>query len=296
MDQRKRLSQKLLSIFHLSFRTFSLGLKVAILICLVGSFLFLWGFSQIPSDKQIKGCLTTEMYKVHLCPGTDSYAKLNSISPYLPKAVVLTEDGTFWNHHGFDLQEMQNSLKSNLEKGRFARGGSTISQQLAKNMFLSKDKTLVRKLIEAIITVRLEKVLTKKEIMEKYLNVVQFGKDIYGIKQASQFYFKKDPKDLTMLESAFFAFLLPSPEIYSKSFYKKKLTPFAQKRLTEIIDRLYQYNYVTDAEYLASKAELEYFLTGQEPPVMDPSLDNMDEESAEPDSAALDDVTTETSI
>jgi monofunctional biosynthetic peptidoglycan transglycosylase len=256
----------------------------------------LWGFSQIPSDKQIKGCLTTEMYKVHLCPGSDGYAKLNAISPYLPKAVVLTEDGTFWSHHGFDLQEMQNSLKSNLEKGRFARGGSTISQQLAKNMFLTKDKTLVRKLIEAIITVRLEKVLTKKEIMEKYLNVVQFGKDIYGIKQAAQFYFKKDPKDLSLLESAFFAFLLPSPEIYSKSFYKKKLTPFAQRRLTEIIDRLYQYNYVTDSEYLASKAELEYFLTGQEPPVMDPNLDNIDEETAEPDSAVLDETAPESTI
>lgn len=271
-----------MTIGRISFNTFSLGLKVAIVICISLGVFLLWGFSKIPSDKQIKGCLTTEMYKVQLCPGTNTYSKLNSISPYLPKAVVLTEDGSFWNHHGFDLQEMQNSLKSNLEKGRFARGGSTITQQLAKNLFLSKEKTLIRKFVEAVITVRIEKVLTKKEIMERYLNVVQFGKDIYGIKQGAQFYFKKDPKDLTLLESAFFAFLLPNPEVYSKSFYKKKLTPFAQRRLSEILDRLYQYSYVGDAEYLASKAELEYFLTGQQPPVMDPNLEQIDEETAEP--------------
>ncbi len=257
---------------------------MAILIVLILGFAFLWGFSKIPSDKTIKGCLTTEMYKVNLCPGSKTYTKLSGISPHLPKAVVLTEDGTFWNHHGFDLQEMQNSLKSNLEKGKFARGGSTITQQLAKNMFLSKDKTLVRKFIEAIITVRIEKVLTKKEIMERYLNVVQLGKDIYGVKQASQFYFKKDPSQLSLLESAFFAFLLPSPEVYSKSFYKKKLTPFAKKRLNEIVDRLYQYNYINDDSYLTAKAELEYFLTGQEPPVIDPDLDQMSEENAETDS------------
>lgn len=284
MDQRKRTFKKFITLGKISFATLSLGLKVAILIGLFMGIGLLWGLSQIPSDKQIKGCITTELYKVHLCPGTESYAKLSNISPYLPKVVVLTEDSSFWNHRGFDLQEMQNSLKSNLEKGRFARGGSTISQQLAKNLFLSKEKTLSRKFIEAIITVRLEKVLSKKEIMEKYLNVVQFGKDIYGIKQAAQFYFKKDPKQLTLLESAFFAFLLPNPEVYSKSFYKKKLTPFAQKRLNEIIDRLYQYSFVSDDEYLASKAELEYFLTGQEPPVMDPNLENVDEELVEEES------------
>jgi monofunctional biosynthetic peptidoglycan transglycosylase len=265
----------------LSLSTFSLGLRVAVFITVVMGLIFLWGFSQIPSDKKIKGCLTTEMYKVNLCPDSGSYAKLSNISPYVAKAVVLTEDGSFWTHHGFDLQEMQNSLKSNLEKGRFARGGSTISQQLAKNLFLNKDKTLLRKFIEAIITVRLEKVLTKKEIMEKYLNVVQLGKDIYGVKQASQFYFKKEPSELSLVESAFFAFLLPSPEVYSKSFYKKKLTPFAQKRLSEIIDRLYQYHMVTDNEYLTARADLEYFLTGQTPPTMDPNLEQINEESVE---------------
>jgi monofunctional glycosyltransferase len=283
MDQRKRTSSKLKKVGQLSFETLSLGLKVAVFICLCLGLIFMWSFAQIPSDKEIKGCITTEMYKVNLCPGSNTYSKLGNISPFLPKAIVLTEDGAFWNHHGFDLQEMQNSLKKNLEKGKFARGGSTISQQLAKNMFLTKDKTLTRKFIEAIITVRLEKVLTKKEIMERYLNVVQLGKDIYGVKQASHFYFKKDPSQLSLVESAFFAFLLPNPEVYSKSFYKKKLTPFANKRLREIVDRLYQYNYIGDDQYVSAKADLDYFLTGQSPPVIDPNLEEINEEEAEVD-------------
>lgn len=281
MDQRKRVSDKLLGRGSVWFQTLSLGLKVTLLIVLLFSFVLLWGLAQIPTDKEIRGCMVTKMYKVSLCPGTNNYSKLSNISQYLQKSVVLTEDSTFWTHQGFDLQEMQNSLKSNLEKGRYARGGSTISQQLAKNLFLSKDKTLVRKLLEAIITVRLEKTLSKKEILERYLNVVQFGKDIFGVKQAAQFYFKKSPANLSLLESAFLTYLLPSPEIYSKSFYKKSLTPFAKKRLNTIVDRMYQYDRVTESEYLTAKAELEYFLTGQEPPVIDPAIEEINEEDVE---------------
>jgi monofunctional biosynthetic peptidoglycan transglycosylase len=280
MDQGKRTFSKLLAVGKISLRTLSLSLKVALFVSLIVAFLFFWGISQIPSNKDIKGCITTKLYKVHLCPGSDTYTKLGNISNYLQKSVVLTEDSSFWTHQGFDLQEMQNSLKSNLEKGRFARGGSTITQQLAKNLFLSKEKTLTRKFFEAIITVRLEKVLNKKEILERYLNVVQFGKDLYGIKQAARFYFKKNPGELDVVESAFLTFLLPNPEIYSKSYFKKQLTPFARKRLNTIVDRLYQYQRISEPEYLSAKAELEYFLTGHGAPVIDPALDQLNEEDA----------------
>jgi monofunctional biosynthetic peptidoglycan transglycosylase len=225
--------------------------------------------------------MTTSLYHVHLCPGTDSYVRLNQISQYLQKAVVLTEDSSFWTHEGFDLHEMQNSLKANLEKGKFARGGSTITQQLAKNLFLSKEKTLSRKILEAVITVRIEKTLSKKDILERYLNVVQFGKDIYGVKSAAKFYFSKTPENLSLAESAFLVFLLPNPEVYAKSFYKKQLTPFAKTRLNTIVDRMYQYDRVTESEYLAAKSELQYFLTGEEPIVIDPSIESVNEEDAE---------------
>lgn len=261
--------------------TLSLLLKVGLLLSLLLLFIVGWIFAQVPTDKEIRGCMTTKMYQVHLCPGSKSYVKLGNISSSLQKAVVLTEDSNFWNHHGFDLQEIQNSLKANLERGKLARGGSTITQQLAKNLFLSKDKTFSRKAIEALITMRVEKVLSKKEILERYLNVVQFGKNIYGVQAASQFYFKKSPGNLDVVESAFLAFLLPSPEGYSKSFYKKSLTPFAKKRLHQIVDRLYQYNRIDEESYLNAKSELEYFLTGQEAPIVDPEVDAIDEEQIE---------------
>jgi monofunctional biosynthetic peptidoglycan transglycosylase len=264
-------------------KTLKLSIKIIVFFVLVFSVAGLWLFSKIPSDKTIRGCLTTEMYKVDLCPGSAKYISLRNVSPYLQRAIVLTEDGSFWQHNGFDLQELQISLKTNLEKGRFARGGSTITQQLSKNMFLTKEKTIFRKIVEAIITVRIEKVLSKKEILERYLNVVQFGKNVFGIKQASQYYFKKEPRELSLTESAFLAFLLPGPEVYSKSFYKKKLTPFAENRLNQILDRLYQYNSVDESEYVTAKAELAYFLTGEEPPSIDPALDLLSEEEVKDD-------------
>ncbi|PIS11511.1 MAG: monofunctional biosynthetic peptidoglycan transglycosylase [Bdellovibrio sp. CG10_big_fil_rev_8_21_14_0_10_47_8] len=267
---------------YLTKKTLLLLAKVIGAMALVIGLVCLWLFSKIPTNQEIKGCLTTKMYHVKLCPSSGQYVRLSQISNYLQKSVVLSEDSSFWTHQGFDLQEIQNSLKSNLEKGRFVRGGSTITQQLAKNMFLSKEKTLGRKIVEAFITIRIEKVLSKKEILERYLNVVQFGKELFGVKQAAAFYFKKDPQDLDVVESTFLTFLLPNPEVYSKSFYKQHLTAFAQERLRQMIDRLYQYNRISEEEYLTAKSELEYFLTGKEPPVIDPAIDDLNEEEAEP--------------
>ena len=265
----------------ITINTLSLLLKVGLVLSLLLLLAVGWVLSQVPTDKEIRGCMTTKMYAVNLCPGSGKYVRLNNISAYLQKAVVLTEDSNFWNHRGFDLQEIQNSLKANLEKGKMARGGSTITQQLAKNLFLTREKTLTRKGIEALITMRIEKALSKKEILERYLNVVQFGKNIYGVQAAAQFYFKKSPANLSVVEASYLAFLLPSPEAYSKSYFKKSLTPFAHKRIHQIVDRMYQYNRINEEEYLQGKADLEYFLTGQEAPVIDPALDAIDEETVE---------------
>ena len=235
---------------------------------------------QIPSEKEIRSCMTTKLYKVHLCPGSPQYVKYSQISPYLTKAVVMTEDSAFWQHNGFDFSELQKSLETNLKKGRYARGGSTITQQLAKNLYLSKDKTLTRKGLEALITMKLEKTLSKKEIIERYLNVVQFGKDIYGVKKAAQFYFQKSPSQLDIVESAFLAFLLPSPENYSKSFARKELTPFARKRLNQIIDQLYEYERINSAEYETARIRLAG-LWKKEAVIEDPAIEAIDEEQVE---------------
>jgi monofunctional biosynthetic peptidoglycan transglycosylase len=255
MDEGKRLFEMILKTARLAIYSL-LGLGALFL--LVG----LYFYSYIPSRKEIRGCMTTKMFQVNLCPGSPSYVPLVKISQNLQKAVVLTEDSAFWDHSGFDLKELQRSFEKNMAKGSFVRGGSTITQQLAKNLFLTPEKTLQRKALEALITLQIEKNLSKKEILERYLNVVQFGRNMYGVKEAAKYYFKKDPSQLSVVESAFLAFLLPSPEKYSVSFFKKKLTPFARKRLNDIINNLYRYSRIDEEQYQVAKQQVDYFIQG----------------------------------
>lgn len=239
----KSISKKIIYIF-ISIFAFSL-------------FLFwLW----LPSGKTIKGCLKTTMFEVELCPGSKNYVKLDQISKFLPNSIILTEDSTFYQHNGFDQDGIERCYEKFKEKNRIVCGGSTITQQLAKNMFLSKNKTFIRKGVEALITIQIERSLTKKEILERYLNIVQFGKNIFGVKQAAQFYFKKSPSALTLLESAFLAMVLPNPEKYSQSYYRKDLTKFARRRLSQIIENSYKYKRISSEDYLLATDSLDSFL------------------------------------
>lgn len=126
-------------------------------------------------------------------------------------AVIVAEDGMFWSHSGFDWFEFRESLERNLKEGRAARGASTITQQLVKNLFLSSSKNPLRKLKEWILTWRTEKVLSKSRILELYLNVIEWGRGIYGIEAASQYYFKKSASQLSRAEGAKLAAIIPSP-------------------------------------------------------------------------------------
>jgi monofunctional biosynthetic peptidoglycan transglycosylase len=214
----------------------------------------------IPPEDQIKGCITTTMFNVDLCPQNKNYVHLKNISTYLQRTLILTEDSRFYTHHGFDSEGIEHCIEKLKEKKRIVCGGSTLSQQLAKNMFLSKNKTFIRKGLEALITIKIEKTLTKKEILEKYLNVVQFGKNIFGIKQAATFYFKKSPSQLDPVESAFLAMILPSPEKYSQSYFRKELTHFARRRISKILEDMYKYKSMDEEQYVTSMAKLESFL------------------------------------
>lgn len=229
---------------------------------LTGTAIYL--LSYIPTEKEIKGCMVTKMYKVRLCPGSSEYVPLRQISSHMVKSVILTEDSNFYNHNGFDWDAIQASAEANFESGKYLRGGSTISQQLAKNMFLTRDKTLVRKGLEAIITYRLEKVLSKREILERYFNVVQFGKNLFGIKNAAHYYFLKSPAQLNVAESAFLAMLLPSPEKYSRSFFVKALTPFAFKRIQRIVTDMYKYQRIDREEYEQAKLDVASLFGGSQ--------------------------------
>jgi monofunctional glycosyltransferase len=142
------------------------------------------------------------------------WVPLARISPYLLKAVIIAEDDKFWSHEGFDFEAIQKALEKDLQKRRFKAGGSTISQQLAKNLYLSPSKNPIRKIKEAILTWRLERNLSKRRIIEIYLNVAEWGDGIFGIEAASRLYFAKGAADLTPREAARLAVVLPSPLRY----------------------------------------------------------------------------------
>ena len=147
-------------------------------------------------------------------PGTESWTDIDKISPFMTVAVLTTEDGGFYRHHGFNHPAFRNSLVANLKAARFVRGASTISMQLTKNLFLSRTKSISRKLEEVILTDYLEQVFSKDELMELYLNVIEFGPDIYGITKAADTYFGRKPEELTLAECLYLSSVLPSPIRY----------------------------------------------------------------------------------
>ena len=139
---------------------------------------------------------------------------LSNISPYLIKAVLITEDDKFWSHQGFDFEAIQKALEKDIKKKKFKFGGSTISQQLAKNLYLTPSKNPVRKFKEAVLTWRIEQNLSKKRILELYLNVVEWGEGVFGIEAASLHYYGKPAFQLSPDEAAHLAVILPNPRKY----------------------------------------------------------------------------------
>jgi len=146
---------------------------------------------------------------------TQTVVPLAKISPYLLKAVLIAEDDKFWKHEGFDFESMQKALEKDLQAGKFKFGGSTVTQQLARNLYLWPEKSLLRKGAEALITWRMEKVLSKRRILELYLNEVEWGKGIFGAEAAARHYFGKSASELSPREAARMAAVLPNPIKYN---------------------------------------------------------------------------------
>ncbi len=135
------------------------------------------------------------------------------ISANLKKAVITTEDGAFWQHEGIDYEQLRDAVETNWERGEFARGASTITQQLAKNLYLSPSKNPIRKVKELLITRRLEVELTKQRILELYLNSIEWGDGIWGAEAAARRYFHKSAAELNATESALLAGAIANPHI-----------------------------------------------------------------------------------
>lgn len=144
------------------------------------------------------------------------WVPLSRISPYLIKAVLIAEDDKFWRHEGFDYEAIQTALEKNIKAKKFKLGGSTISQQLSKNLYLTPSKNPIRKIREAIITWKLERELSKRRILELYLNVAEWGdRGIFGIEMAARHYYGKSAAELGPEEAARLAAVLPNPRKYN---------------------------------------------------------------------------------
>lgn len=160
-----------------------------------------------------------------------NWVPLSEMSPHLQRAVVAAEDANFFSHEGFDWDGIKVAVERNLEAGKIERGGSTITQQVAKNLFLTQDRSFFRKAREAMITRELEQHLSKARILEIYLNIAEWGDGVYGAEAAARHYFYKSAKELTADESALLAAMLPSPLKYDPL----RLTPFLVKRQHQIL-------------------------------------------------------------
>jgi len=156
------------------------------------------------------------------------------IAPSLKRAVVAAEDARFMSHEGFDLEGIQRALERNEKKGRVVAGGSTISQQLAKNLFLSGERSWVRKAQEAAITWMLESTLSKRRILEIYLNVVEWGDGVFGAEAAARHHFGTGADRLGVQQAAYLAAVLPSPRRYEAG----RVTPYVAGRIETIAARM----------------------------------------------------------
>ena len=180
---------------------------------------------------------------------------LEDIPRLFQRTVVLAEDAAFWVHEGIDWHEVQEAMDRNLEEGRIVRGASTISQQTAKNLYLSPDRNFLRKFKEYLITQDLEKHLPKKRILELYLNFIEFGNGVFGIQKAAEYYFGKDPAQMSLSEMVRLAAIIPAPLSLDPNDPSGSL----RWRSREILRRLRHYDFISENQYGETREQLTRF-------------------------------------
>ena len=182
-------------------------------------------------------------------PATKSWTPYGRISKSFLNAVIVAEDGRFFNHIGIDPAEIYHSYKINQKRKRYVRGGSTITQQVVKMAFLTREKTIIRKIREGLGALLLEQILTKQEILEWYVNLTEFGGGIYGVKSAGYYYFKTKPELLTIEQSLTLASVIPNPNKWSKGLRQKSLTDFGHKRFANLATKLLKRNFISKQQW-----------------------------------------------
>ena len=183
------------------------------------------------------------------------FIALRDVPPLFVRTLLLAEDAGFYGHRGLDLRELPAALLTNLSRGGAARGASTITQQLAKNLFLSRDKQLGRKLQELAITFLLESALGKDRILEIYLNIIEWGPDLRGLRPAARRYFGREPRELTPAEMAFLVAIIPGPIKYQSSFAHGTPGPGLLSLIDELLAKLRSVDAIGEEEYRRALAE-----------------------------------------
>jgi hypothetical protein len=188
-----------------------------------------------------------ESFKVG--PSNEDFVPITNISPYLIASIISSEDYNFYKHHGFIPSEFRTALINNLKSGAPVQGASSITMQMVKNVLLYRQKTLARKLQELFLTWHVENTLDKDRIMEIYLNVIEYGPDLYGIGPAAREYFGKPAKDLNPVEAAFFSSILPNPKDRYRQYCQNTLTKWTEGKIQRQLAKMFERKQLTQEEY-----------------------------------------------
>lgn len=238
MYNEKKGEKAMRSIFRLIkfmfFMVVILGIFVFSIIVSKGYNLYIEKINEVSIEEKIKSIKNNE-----------NYISYNEIPKQFINAIVSIEDRRFFKHKGVDIQSILRAMISNIENEDIVEGGSTITQQLSKNMYFTQEKKFTRKVAELFLSLELEKNYSKEDIIEMYLNIIYFGDGYYGIYEASTGYFNKKPKELDLNEITLLAGLPNAPSAYALS----NETELSKQRQQMVIEAMYESNYLTEEEY-----------------------------------------------
>jgi hypothetical protein len=198
---------------------------------------------------------TGEDRAIDVSPASPDFIALHDVPPLFVRTLLLSEDAGFYGHRGIDLRELPAAVVTNWSRGGAARGASTITQQLAKNLFLSRDKQLGRKLQELAITFLLESALGKERILEIYLNIIEWGPGLRGLRPAARWYFNRDPRSLTPAQMAFLVAIVPGPILYQRSIAGGTPSPALRSLIDNLLAKLRAVDAISEAEYSRALSE-----------------------------------------
>ncbi len=268
MKKHVMLLQKKIKLFikKISFKTILLVI-VSLVLLSVSSLILWFALTEIPDASSFSNRKLNESTKIFDRTGKvllydlsqnirRTSIPLADMSPYIEKATLAIEDADFYTHNGIKLDAIIRAIFTNIISLEAAQGGSTITQQLVKKSLLTDKKVITRKIKEWILALKIEKVLSKKEILERYLNEMPYGGTVYGVEEASQTFFGKSAKDVSISESAYLAAVLKGPTYYSP-YGKRREDLESRKNL--VLSRMKELNFISEKEYVEAVAERALF-------------------------------------